>query len=173
MICSTSHSSPCILSLLLTILSTLIMYFPVKISLFSDYINCQSYVIIVKLYCSIDMSPSWDIILICSITVGMSSHNSSNCDLNKCCFIIKEVPSVLWHCWLGIKKSIQPIKIEWRGAGVDICLERGANCLHMVQLMPLPSPNPIISCLILIQTGSTCLVPAYPGCPGKEAVKRV
>ena len=28
------------------------------------------------------------------------------------------------------------------------CLERGANCLHMVQLMPLPSQNPIISCLI-------------------------
>ena len=23
-----------------------------------------------------------------------------------------------------------------------ICLEQGADCLHMVQLMPLPSPNP-------------------------------
>jgi len=31
---------------------------------------------------------------------------------------------------------------------VVICLERGADCLHMVQLMLLPSPNPIISCLI-------------------------
>ena len=30
-------------------------------------------------------------------------------------------------------------KIEWCGAGVVICLERGANDLHMVQLMPLPS----------------------------------
>ena len=29
-----------------------------------------------------------------------------------------------------------------------ICLERGADCLHMVQLMPQPSQNPIISCLI-------------------------
>jgi len=28
---------------------------------------------------------------------------------------------------------------EWWGAGVVICLERGANDLHMVQLMPLPS----------------------------------
>jgi len=37
----------------------------------------------------------------------------------------------------------------------------------------MPSQNPIISCLILIQTGFTFLVSAYPGCPGKEAVKRV
>jgi len=39
--------------------------------------------------------------------------------------------------------------------------------------MPLPFQNPIISCLILIQTGFTFLVPTYPGYPGKEAVKRV
>jgi len=31
-----------------------------------------------------------------------------------------------------------------------ICLERGANDLHMVQLMPLP---PIISCFMKIQNG--------------------
>jgi len=55
-------------------------------------------------------------------------------------------------------------KIEWWGAGVVICLERSANDLHMVQLMPLSS---IISCFIKIQNGSTFLVPAYPGCPGK------
>ena len=45
------------------------------------------------------------------------------------------VPSVLWHCWLGIRKSIRPVKIEqW---GVVICLKRDADRLHMVQLMPL------------------------------------
>jgi len=27
-----------------------------------------------------------------------------------------------------------------------VCLERGANCLHMVQLMPLPSPSSLASC---------------------------
>ena len=54
-----------------------------------------------------------------------------------------------------------------------ICLERGADCLHTVQLMLLPSQNPDISCLISIQTGFTVLGPAYPGCPGKEVVKRV
>jgi len=39
----------------------------------------------------------------------------------------------------------------------------------MVQLMPLLSRNPILSCL----TGFTFPVPAYPGRPGKEAVKLV
>ena len=58
-------------------------------------------------------------------------------------------------------------KTEWWGAGVVICLERGAD-LHMVQLMPLPFT---VSCSSKIQTGFTFLVPAYPGCPGKEAVK--
>ena len=48
-----------------------------------------------------------------------------------------------------------------------ICLEQGAD-LHTAQLMPLPLP---ISCFIKIQIGYTFLVPAYPGCPGKEAVK--
>ena len=33
--------------------------------------------------------------------------------------------------------------------------------------------HPIISCFIKIQNGLTFPVPAYPGCPGKEAIKRV
>ena len=49
-----------------------------------------------------------------------------------------------------------------------ICLERGANGLRMVQLIPLP---PIITCFIKIETGLT--FQAYPGCPGKETVKWV
>jgi len=57
--------------------------------------------------------------------------------------------------------------------GVAIWLERDADCLHMVQLMPLPSPNPTMSSVIYIQTGFTFLLLAYPGCPGKEAVERV
>ena len=36
------------------------------------------------------------------------------------------------------RKSICPVKTEWWGVGVVICLDRGANDLHMVQLMPLP-----------------------------------
>jgi len=38
----------------------------------------------------------------------------------------------------------------------------------MAQLMPLPLT---VSYFSKIQIGFTFLVPAYPGCPGKEAVK--
>ena len=40
----------------------------------------------------------------------------------------------------GRASSLQ--KIEWRGVGVVICLERGADCLHMVQLIPLHPKTP-------------------------------
>ena len=50
-----------------------------------------------------------------------------------------------------------------------ICLERGAD-LHMFQLKPLPLT---VSCFSEIQIGSTFLVPAHLGSPGKRAVKRV
>ena len=36
-------------------------------------------------------------------------------------------PSVLWRCWLGDRKGIRPVKTEWWGAGVVICLERGVQ----------------------------------------------
>ena len=52
-------------------------------------------------------------------------------------FKSSSLPSVLWHCWLSVRKSMWPVKIEWWGAGVVVCQEWGADCLHMVQLMPL------------------------------------
>jgi len=52
---------------------------------------------------------------------------------------------------------------------VVICLEQGAD-LHLVQLMPLPLT---VSCFSKIQIGSTFLVPAHLGSPGKRAVKRM
>jgi len=73
------------------------------------------------------------------------------------------VPSVLWCCWLGGRKGIRPVKNEWWGVGMVVCLERGADLL-----MPLPLT---VSCFRKIQIGFTFLVPAYPDCPGKEAVK--
>jgi len=42
-------------------------------------------------------------------------------------------------------------KTEWWGAGVIICLERGAE-LHMAHLMPLPLT---VSCFSKIQIGFT------------------
>jgi len=43
------------------------------------------------------------------------------------------LPSVLWHCWLGIWKSDRSVKNEWWGAGVVISLQEGANDLHIYQ----------------------------------------
>ena len=50
-----------------------------------------------------------------------------------------------------------------------VCLERGAD-LHMAQLMPLPLT---VSYFSKIQIDFTFLIPAYPGSPGKRAVKRM
>jgi len=62
-------------------------------------------------------------------------------------------------------------KIEWWGAGVVTCLERGAD-LHMAQLMPLPLT---LSCFNKIQIGFTFLILAHPGSAGagQRAVKWV
>jgi len=53
---------------------------------------------------------------------------------------------------------------------VVICLEQGANILHIVQLMPLPPHH-----LLLHKNPQwfTFLVPDYPGCPGKKAIKQM
>ena len=70
---------------------------------------------------------------------------------------------------MGGRKGIQPVKTEWWGDGVVICLERGAD-LHTAQLMPLPLN---VSCFSKIQIDFTFLVPAHLGSPGQRAVKRV
>jgi len=65
---------------------------------------------------------------------------------------------IIMHCipcfdavgWVaGRASGLQ--KTEWWGAGVVICLERGAD-LHMAQLMPLPFT---VCCFSEIQTGFT------------------
>jgi len=83
------------------------------------------------------------------------------------CFL----PSVLWHCWLGVRKSIQHVKklsdevLAW----LSVCSEMVMICIWSSWC----HCHPIISCFVKIQIGLTFLLPTYPGCPGKEAVKRV
>ena len=79
------------------------------------------------------------------------------------------LPLMLWRCWLGGRKGIRPVKTEWWGAGMVICLERGA-VLHTAQLMPLPLT---VSCSSKIQIDFTFLVPAHLGIPGQRAIKRM
>jgi len=57
-------------------------------------------------------------------------------------------------------------KTEWWGAGVVICLERGAD-LQMAQLLPLPLT---VSCFGKIQIGFTFLVPAHLIVPDKGSL---
>jgi len=53
---------------------------------------------------------------------------------------------------------------EWWGAGVVICLERGAD-LHMVQLMPLPLT---VSCFSKFQIGFYLSGTGSPGWSRKK-----
>jgi len=65
-------------------------------------------------------------------------HDMAEADVCDC-----NILTVCWvGCWLSVRKSIQPVEIEWWGVGVVICLERAADCLHMVQLMPLHPRTP-------------------------------
>jgi len=82
-------------------------------------------------------------------------HNSKTTALflTRFCITIKinkYLLSVLRCCWFGGRKGIQPVKTKWWGTGVVICLERGANYLHMSSWCHY---HPIISCFIKIQNG--------------------
>ena len=78
--------------------------------------------------------------------------------------IVSHLPLVLWHCWFGVSKSIQPAKTS-----DEALMWLSADCLQVVQLMPL---HPKLHHL-LTHLNPDFLVQAYPHCPGKEAVKRV
>jgi len=84
------------------------------------------------------------------------------------------VPSVLCRCWLGGRKGIQPVKklsggvLAWLSVWgkVQICISPSWCHCHTLSLAPLNQDW-------FYQNGSAFLVPAYPGCPGKKAVKRM
>jgi len=76
------------------------------------------------------------------------------------------VIAVLWHCWLGGRKGIRPVKnmgdgggghwlvlMEWRLAGWTVCL-------------------PLLISPCTIKSRSSLLAPAHPGSPRKRTVKR-
>ena len=70
-------------------------------------------------------------------------------------------------CWLGVRKSIRPVKKLSGGVLAWLSLERGAD-LHMAQMMPLPIT---LSCFNKSQVGFTFLIPAHLSSPGQRAVK--
>jgi len=80
------------------------------------------------------------------------------------------LPSVLWRCWLGGRKGIQPVKKLSGGLLVWLSVWSEGADLHMAQLMPLPHT---VSCYSKIKIGYTFLVLAHPGSPRKRAFKWV
>ena len=60
-------------------------------------------------------------------------------------------PSVLWHCWLGVRKSIWPVKSDevlvwlsvWSKVQIVCILSSWCHCIQ----------NPVVFCLSEIQTG--------------------
>ena len=101
-----------------------------------------------------------------SVELSLPRTFTPKSEISRVFWFILLMPSVLW---LGGRKVIQPVKTERWGAGVVVCLERGAD-LHMAQMMPLPLT---VSCFSEIQIGFTFLVPAHPGSPRQRTVKRV
>jgi len=70
-------------------------------------------------------------------------------------------PSVRWHCWLGVRKSIRPVigvVTVWSKLQMICIWSSWCHC----------QCHPIISCFIKIQIDLTFLVPAYPGCLKKR-----
>jgi len=79
-------------------------------------------------------------------------------------------PSVLWHCWLGIKTSIRHAEIWvmtcWCG------YLSWARCKWFAYGPADATASTIISCFIEIQIiDLTFLLLANPGFPGKETIK--
>ena len=107
----------------------------------------------------LDPSSRFDTILVCCDRQAWKPDNS-----NYSTSIA--LPSVLWSCWLGSRKGIQPVKCWvvrcWRG------YQSGARCrlenMHMAQRLPLPLT---VSCFSKIQIGFTFLVPAHLVVPEK------
>jgi len=88
------------------------------------------------------------------------------------CYKVMYTFRVAWEqhqTWTQHLHNVKPLNYCW-GTGMVICLEWGANDLHMVQLMLLPPHH-----LLLQQNPEwfTFLVPAYPGCPWKKAPKQM
>jgi len=104
---------------------------------------------------------TWEIVQFSECMLALWNSLSQNAEIiNR----FNSLPSVLWLCWLGGSKGIQPVK-----TGTVICLEWVAD-LHMAQLTPL---SLTVSCFSNMQIGFTFLVPAHLGSPEKRASKRV
>jgi len=83
---------------------------------------------------------------------------------------LSTLPSVLWHCWLGVRKSIWPVKIQWRMlvfcgymlSGYHFHLRAGARC-RLFAFCPADDTH----------THLTALFPGLPRWAGTRKVKPI
>ena len=109
-----------------------------------------------QVYCVVTTIAYSFFISCCIVTSSVNQHFKSY-SVN--CFAV--LLRVLWHCCLVIGKNIRPLKIEWWGAGMVVCLEQGADDSIWSSSCHC---HPVISWFIKIQTGLL----AYPGVPEKR-----
>jgi len=76
---------------------------------------------------------------------AVSKKRNPNSDTSSDFSVIFCYKTFCLQCFDTVRKSIRPVNIEWWGADVVICLQRGADCLHMVKLIPLSSPSSLAS----------------------------
>ena len=76
-------------------------------------------------------------------------------------------PSVLWHCWLGGRKGIRPVKNMGDGGGGHWLVQMEWRPVRWSVCLPLL----IFPCTI--NSRSSLLAPTHPGGPGKRAVKQL
>ena len=93
-------------------------------------------------------SSCWDYVALKSLPYGhgMPGNNWKNYWLviwriQLSCFY-GLLPSVLWHCWLGVRKCIRLYKNWVMRCWCGCLLEWDADCLHIVRLMPLHPKTP-------------------------------
>jgi len=80
-------------------------------------------------------------------------------------YLSNRLPSVLWHCWLGSRNSIWPVK-NLSGGVLSWLSARCRLAYHPADAAPLT-----VSCFSEIQIGFTFLIPAHPDGPEQRAIK--
>ena len=67
----------------------------------------------------------------------MNTRNDFGCDDSTINIVVVIIIIIIIVIFYARQYRSQWLKIEWWGAGMVVCLERGAE-LHIAQLMPLP-----------------------------------
>jgi len=54
------------------------------------------------------------------------------------------LPSVRWPCWLGVRKSVRPVKIKRWGVGVVVCSQVQIVCIWSSWCHCIPKPSHLL-----------------------------